>query len=240
MESNFPTFPVCFFQGRHSIYKLTSRVSFADEYFKAHCHPQCLDSCVSSCMPGCCHEHDKVSVVTNLPKHCHPSCLTDCLPACGSGCCSAEDERKRGHHFLHYQRIKDYHKAKGEAAKKAKQHDEPKKPNKKQQDKLNPKCHPQCKETCISSCGKGCCSEEGEKLRDEKEKKEKDEREKQRQEKEKALKEMYKPQPRRCPTPCPEVMIVYANTPVNLFPQGFNSRVKLSANLRKASFKKYV
>lgn len=111
---------------------------------------------------------------------------------------------------MHYQRIEDYHKAKDEAEKKktplAKQHDEPKKT--KQQDKPNPKCHPQCKQTCISSCGKGCCSEEGERLRDEKERKQKDERERQRLEKEKYLKEMYKPQPRLCPAPCPKVMIV--------------------------------
>lgn len=189
---------------------LTTRVTFADEYFKTHCHPGCLTSCVSSCMPGCCPEHDKVSIVTKLAKHCHPSCLTSCVPACGSGCCSAEDERKRGHHFLHYQKIEDYYKAKDAAKSKnksplAKQHDEPKKNTKKQQDKLNPKCHPQCKETCISSCGKGCCSDEGEKLRDEQERKEKDAREKQRKEKAKALQEMYKPQPRLCPAPCPQV-----------------------------------
>lgn len=189
-------------------FNLTARVALAGEYFKTHCHPKCLTSCVSSCMPGCCPEHDKVSIATKLAKHCHPSCLTDCLPACGSGCCSAEDERKRGHHFLHYQKISDYHKAKDAAKSKNKspvamQHDKPKKSNKKQQDKVL--CHPQCKETCITSCGKGCCTEEGERLRDEQEMKEKDAREKAKKEKAKALQEMYKPQPRLCPAPCPQV-----------------------------------
>ena len=146
--------------------------------------------------------------MTKLAKHCHPSCLTSCVPSCGSGCCSAEDEQKRGHHFLHYQKIADYHKAKDAAKSKnkgppVKQHDEPKKITKKQQDKVP--CHPQCKETCISSCGKGCCTEEGERLRDEQERKEKDAREKERKEKAKALQEMYKPQPRLCPAPCPQV-----------------------------------
>lgn len=181
----------------------TKSVYFADEYFKTHCHPKCLTSCVSSCMPGCCREHDKVSVKTGLAKHCHASCLTNCLPSCGSGCCSADEERKRGHHFLHYQRIKDYHKAKDEAA--SKQHDQPKKDTKKLEDKVNPKCHPQCKETCISSCGKGCCTDEGERLRDENERKMKDQQEKYRKEKQKKLLEMYKPQPRLCPAPCPQV-----------------------------------
>lgn len=185
-----------------------------DDYFKTHCHPNCLHSCVSSCLPGCCPEHDKVSVKTGLAKHCHSSCLTNCVPACGSGCCSAEEERKRGHHFLHYQKIQDYHQAKDEAEAKekaiAKQHEEPKK----QQD--NSKCHPQCKQTCVASCGKGCCSEEGERMRDEQERKEKDEREKERKEKERAkalektqrdkdLKEIYKTQSRLCPSPCPQV-----------------------------------
>lgn len=174
-----------------------------DEYFKTHCHPKCLTSCVSSCMPGCCREHDKVSVKTGLAKHCHASCLTNCLPSCGSGCCSADEERKRGHHFLHYQRIKDYHKTKDEAA--SKQHDQPKKDTKKLEDKVNPKCHPQCKETCISSCGKGCCTDEGERLRDENERKMKDQQEKYRKDKQKKLLEMYKPQPRLCPAPCPQV-----------------------------------
>ncbi|XP_058954839.2 uncharacterized protein [Pocillopora verrucosa] len=174
-----------------------------DEYFKTHCHPKCLTSCVSSCMPGCCREHDKVSVKTGLAKHCHASCLTNCLPSCGSGCCSADEERKRGHHFLHYQRIKDYHKTKDEAA--SKQHDQPKKDTKKLEDKVNPKCHPQCKETCISSCGKGCCTDEGERLRDENERKMKDQQEKYRKEKQKKILEMYKPQPRLCPAPCPQV-----------------------------------
>jgi len=186
-----------------------------DEYFKSHCHPMCLHSCVSSCMPGCCPEHDKVSLKTGLAKHCHASCLTSCVPACGSGCCSAEEELKRGHHFLHYQKIKDYHKAKDEAEEKkkamAKQQDEPKKAK---QDFS--KCHPQCKQTCLASCGKGCCSEEGERMRDEQERKEKDAREKERKEKEQAkvlekaqrdkdLKELYKHQERQCPAPCPKV-----------------------------------
>lgn len=110
---------------------------------------------------------------------------------------------------MHYQRIKDYHKAKDEAKNKlAEQHDELKKKyNKKQQDKLNSKCHPQCKETCITSCGKGCCTEEGEKLRDENEQKMKDEKERKRKEKAKALLDMYKPQARLCPAPCPQVCI---------------------------------
>ena len=188
--------------------------SVADEYFKAHCHPQCLHSCVASCQPGCCPEHDKVSVTTGLAKHCHSSCLTNCVPACGSGCCSADEEMKRGHHFLHYQKIRDYQKAKDQAEEKtktaAKQHDEPKK----QED--NSKCHPQCKQTCLASCGKGCCSEEGERMRDEQERKEKDAREKERKEnelarahaqaeKDKAIKALYKHQPRLCPAPCPQV-----------------------------------
>ena len=184
----------------------------ADEYFKSHCHPMCGHLCVSSCLPGCCPQHDKVSVKTGLAKHCHSSCLTDCVPACGSGCCSADEERKRGHHFLHYQRIKDYYKARDKAEEKkkalAKQHDEPKKAKK--------GCHPQCLQTCVMSCGKGCCTEEGERMRDEQERKQKDEMEKKRKEKEraealekdqrdKALKEIYKPQARLCPAPCPEV-----------------------------------
>ena len=88
-------------------------------------------------------------------------------------------------------------------ARRPKQHDEPKKNTKKQQDKVP--CHPQCKETCISSCGKGCCSEEGERLRDKQERKEKDAKEREQKEKAKALQEMYKPQPRLCPAPCPQV-----------------------------------
>lgn len=147
-----------------------------------------------------------MSVKTGLAKHCHGSCLTNCVPSCGSGCCSDEEERKRGHHFLHYQKIKDYHKAKDEAA--AKPHDKPKKNEKKQKDKGNPNCHPQCKETCISSCGKGCCTVEGERARDENERKEKDQREREMKVKQKKLLEMYKPQPRLCPDPCPQV-----NTP---------------------------
>ena len=111
---------------------------------------------------------------------------------------------------MHYQRIKDYHKAKDEA-------EEEKKAMAKQHDELDKsKCHPQCKQTCIASCGKGCCSEEGERMRDEQERKEKDAREKERKEKEKAkaiekaqrvkdLKEIYKPQERLCPAPCPKV-----------------------------------
>ena len=65
-------------------------------------------SCISSCGEGCCKEHDKVAVHTALAKHCHPGCRLECVPSCGSGCCSADDEKKRGHHFLHYQRIHDY------------------------------------------------------------------------------------------------------------------------------------
>jgi len=172
-----------------------------DEYFKTHCHPMCLESCVSSCLPGCCREHDKVSVKTGLAKHCHPHCLVDCQPSCGSGCCSAEEERKRGHQFLHYQKIKDFHKAKDVTL--ARQHD-------------GSKCHPQCKQTCIASCGPGCCTEEGERMRDAQQKKEKDEREKERKKNERAkalaqaqrdkgLKEIYKTQQRFCPAPCPKV-----------------------------------
>ncbi|XP_068756670.1 uncharacterized protein [Montipora capricornis] len=179
-----------------------------DEYFKANCHPMCLESCVSSCMPGCCREHDKVSVKTGLGKHCHPHCLVDCAPSCGSGCCSAEEERNRGHKFLHYQRMADYQKTKEKAL--AKQHDEPKL----QHDYS--KCHPQCKQTCIASCGPGCCTKEGERMRDEQQRKEKDERERERKEKEqtkaaaqaqreKDLKEIYKTQQRFCPAPCPKV-----------------------------------
>ena len=196
---------------------LTIQASFfnTDEYFKANCHPMCLESCVSSCMPGCCREHDKVSVKTGLGKHCHPHCLVDCAPSCGSGCCSAEEERNRGHKFLHYQRMADYQKTKEKAL--AKQHDEPRL----QHDYS--KCHPQCKQTCIASCGPGCCTKEGERMRDEQQRKEKDERERERKEKEqtkaaaqaqreKDLKEIYKTQQRFCPAPCPKVRYVTSIT----------------------------
>lgn len=78
------------------------------EYSKKHCHPLCLVSCISSCGEGCCKEHDKVPVHTALAGHCHPECKQTCVPSCGSGCCSDDEEKKRGHHFLHYQRIHDY------------------------------------------------------------------------------------------------------------------------------------
>lgn len=172
----------------------------------------CLESCVSSCLPGCCREHDKVSVKTGLAKHCHPHCLVDCQPSCGSGCCSAEEERKRGHQFLHYQKIKDFHKAKDVTL--ARQHD-------------GSKCHPQCKQTCIASCGPGCCTEEGERMRDAQQKKEKDEREKEKKKNERAkalaqaqrdkgLKEIYKTQQRFCPAPCPKVREL-TNLPLCVF-----------------------
>lgn len=81
---------------------------FPEKFFKKHCHPLCLVSCLSSCGEGCCKEHDTVSVKTALAKHCHPGCQEECVPACGSGCCSEANEKKRGHHFLHYKRIHDY------------------------------------------------------------------------------------------------------------------------------------
>lgn len=80
------------------------------KWFKDNCHPSCLIACVASCAPGCCKEHDKVDKKTGLAKHCHPMCIQNCVPSCGSGCCSPEEERKRGHKFLHYQKVQAFKK----------------------------------------------------------------------------------------------------------------------------------